>query len=180
MKIYTKTGDTGTTQLLGGRRVNKSDPKINLIGTLDELNSSIGLAISFSNKKSILIKDKLVRVQNELFDLGVIFMKIPQIKEIQFFESATIKMEREIDEITVKLPDLKNFVLPGGSKLASFIHHARTVCRRVERLMVDCNQKHKIDPILLAYINRMSDWLFTLARYANFKDGIEEIKWSKW
>lgn len=198
IKIYTKTGDRGTTSLFGGARVDKNSARIRAYGEVDELNSLIGVILaedSFSwvladKKKRKKIKDKklaatyeianqLFRIQNELFILGSdlatpigVATKIPRIKS-----SHVKRLEREIDKWTRSLPSLRNFLIPGGGKIRSKLHLARTVARRTERLIVDLAAQEKINKYALAYINRLSDWFFTLARYINKLEGDVEIVW---
>ncbi|OGD87677.1 ATP:cob(I)alamin adenosyltransferase [Candidatus Curtissbacteria bacterium RIFCSPHIGHO2_01_FULL_41_11] len=177
LKIYTKTGDSGTTSLFGGERVDKSSARINAYGTVDELNSIIGVIVAF--KPDGKIAEKLLRVQSELFALGSglatpasVKVKIPRVGA-----SNIKRLEREIDIWSLKLPQLKNFILPGGSVVGSHLHMARTVARRAERAIVELANSEKINKLDLIYINRLSDWFFTLARYANQVDGNKEVVW---
>jgi cob(I)alamin adenosyltransferase len=178
MKIYTKTGDEGTTSLFGGKRVSKADLRIDSYGTVDELNSYIGLLRDQEvNKKR---KEVLIEVQDRLFTVGSILatelgntkVKIPALIEsdIQF-------LEKEIDKMDAELPPMKFFVLPGGHSSVSFGHVARTVCRRAERLIIELNNQEKIDPMVIKYMNRLSDYLFMLCRKMSNELGAEEIPW---
>ena len=179
--VYTRSGDTGTTGLVGGTRIKKSDPRIHLYGEVDELNSYIGAAISFLDTNS----DKvfLHEIQSALFDLGSNLacekeqrsnFKLPQIKE-----TLIQKLELEIDKMDSVLPPLKTFILPGGSKEASAFHICRTVCRRSERQMVDFEEQHngEIPDLSLRFINRLSDYFFILSRFLNQGKKIDEINW---
>lgn len=182
MKIYTKTGDRGETSLFGGERVPKDNIRIQAYGTVDELNSIIGIAISES--ASAEIKDILCNVQNTLFTLGS-DLASPKEKEKKSFvipriEKAHIdKLETFIDAIEYKLPELKNFILPGGTKAASFLHFARTVCRRAEREAVSLQNLVDIGPNPVIYLNRLSDLLFVLARFENLSSGHPDVDWKK-
>lgn len=182
MKIYTKTGDKGDTGLFGGERVSKDSLRINSYGTIDELNSHIGLAVT--EVKDGEIKDLLVRIQNQLFNIGSDLatpdteknkkLNIPRITEEDFN-----LLEKEIDRFEQRNDELKQFILPGGSKGAAHLHVCRTVCRRGERLVVSLSKTDKINQNIIVYLNRLSDLLFVLARYENKINGIEDIKWEK-
>jgi len=182
MKIYTKTGDRGETSLFGGQRVPKDDLRINAYGTVDELNSVLGIAIT--EITAVEIKDILVQVQNDLFTLGA-DLASPAEKEKGSFVIPRIKtdkiekLETFIDSIEYKLPELRNFILPGGSKGASYLHLARTVCRRAEREAVTLSKNVEIGPLPVVYLNRLSDLLFVLARFENFSAGQPDVDWKK-
>ena len=179
-KIYTKTGDLGKTSLIGGTKVPKSHLRIESYGTIDELNSYIGLVsdlISDSNSK-IILKE----IQDRLFTIGSSLacdpdkeplMKIPDLKEKDIE-----LLENEIDRMNEELPAMKSFILPGGHQAISTIHVARCVCRRAERLCVNM-QEHElfVDPLVIKYINRLSDYLFVLSRYIGHLLNVEEIPW---
>ena len=171
-KVTTKKGDDGTTGMGDGTRVTKSNLLIKAIGDLDELNSWIGLLCSQEELKGN--KDSLQNIQNRLFDIGGILStksKNPLNKE------HLKKMEVETDKLNNNLPLLENFILPGGSKGSSVIHIARTVCRRAERSLMDANESEKIEKSCLIYINRLSDFLFVLARRISIDSGIEDLIW---
>ncbi|MCG9874438.1 MAG: cob(I)yrinic acid a,c-diamide adenosyltransferase [Leptospiraceae bacterium] len=182
MKIYTKTGDTGETSLAMGGRVQKFDPRVELYGTTDELNSVLGISISFLDTASAL-RDSLVFVQNLLFELGselAGYHKLDDAGElIPIIQEADISfLEGKMDEWTNELEPLKHFVLPGGSKSASFLHQARTVCRRLERRMVFEAKEHVSIPARsIIFINRLSDFLFVASRFANLEDKVKEPIW---
>lgn len=179
MKIYTKTGDLGETSTLKAKRISKSSLLIKANGTVDELNANLGFIVYKATDKSI--QNSLLRVQNELFDLGADLSLGDISKNTAYRYKITkdleLKLEKEIDKWEEKLPELKNFILPGGSELSSFIHIARSVCRRAERECVALAQIEKINPFVLSYLNRLSDWLFVLARYENVTKGFSEIKY---
>jgi len=173
VKIYTKTGDRGTTGLVGGSRLPKNDIRIQAIGDVDELNALIGVARLHSVGE---IDEHLGKVQNWLFDLGAELATPPESK----FSNASIGdgqiafLEQSIDNFTGQLEPLKNFILPGGTPLATALHHARTVCRRAERSVIALNPE-RCEP--LVFLNRLSDWLFTTARFANREVG--DVIWSQ-
>lgn len=182
MKIYTKTGDTGETSLAMGGRVQKFDPRVELYGTTDELNSILGLSLSFLPKSSKL-HESLSWTQNLLFELGselAGFHKMDDSGElIPIIKETDIKyLEDKIDDMTEKLEPLKHFVLPGGSYSASFLHQARTVCRRLERRMVYEAKDHvSIPSRSIVFINRLSDFLFVASRFANLEAKVTEPIW---
>jgi len=179
-KIYTKTGDKGNTSLIGGTKVPKSDIRIETYGTVDELNSWIGLINDQLTDAEL--KSELKEIQDRLFTIGSSLatdadkeskMKLPDLTDgdIEF-------LEKRIDEMTAQLPVMKSFILAGGHTTVSSIHVVRCVCRRAERLAVNMQQHDLfIDPRVIQYLNRLSDYLFTLARYVSKKLGAEEIPW---
>ncbi|MGE5518848.1 MAG: cob(I)yrinic acid a,c-diamide adenosyltransferase [Candidatus Dadabacteria bacterium] len=180
MKIYTKTGDNGTTSLLGGTKVPKSDLRIESYGTIDELNSWIGLINDQLNDEEF--RNDLKEIQDRLFTIGSELatdrdkgtkMTLPQL-----YESDIQMLEERIDLMQSKLPQMKSFILPGGHVTVSFIHITRCVCRRAERLVVT-QQQHGLfaEDKILKYLNRLSDFLFVLARYAAQKHHVQEIAW---
>jgi len=180
MKIYTKTGDDGTTGLFGGDRVRKSDPRLECYGTLDELNAAIGLAAVVAPTALLA---KLRAVQNELFIIGS-HLATPKesassaaLPELE--ESIITRLEMEIDAAEAELAPLRNFILPGGCECAARLHVARTICRRAERLLVNFSLDRPVDTIMLTYLNRLSDWLFVHSRWANRQEGVEDIPWVK-
>ena len=186
MKIYTKTGDTGTTSLIGGKRVKKSNLRIESYGTVDELNSYIGL---IKDQKGIGNNDKnsLLKIQHELFVIGAMLATAPDKETLKNGkERVTISkinkhsilfLEEEIDKMDEKLPQMTHFILPGGHQTVSFCHIARCVCRRAERLSVELNEREKVSNELIIYLNRLSDYLFTLARKLSKELLVDEIKW---
>ena len=178
MKVYTKKGDKGQTGLIGGTRVPKFSLKIEAYGTVDELNSYMGLLRDKSTEKHY--KDEIIKIQDCLFTLGSLLaedkskskMQLPEIKEgdIELLECS-------IDNMDSKLPEMKSFILPGGHETVSFCHIARCVCRRAERLVCQLDENEEQNPLVLAYLNRLSDYLFMFARYNSFVLKAEEIPW---
>jgi cob(I)alamin adenosyltransferase len=178
MKIYTKKGDKGETSLIGGTRLPKNHIRIEAYGTVDELNSYIGLlrdqAID-EHSKTVLIE-----IQDRLFTIGSHLaadpvkskMKLPEIKE-----EDVVTLEKEIDLMNELLPEMRSFVLPGGHTIVSFIHIARCVCRRAERATIELAQSSKVDEIIIKYLNRLSDYLFVLSRKLTSDLKAEEIPW---
>ena len=182
MKIYTKTGDNGQTSLFGGKRVWKDDLRIAAYGSIDELNALFGVAISDVKNEELV--DVLMSIQNELFTVGADLATplekgntgfvIPRVEN-----SFSTRLELLIDKFDSQLPDLKNFILPGGSRGASLLHLARTVCRRAEREIVALSKEEAINSEIEIYVNRLSDLLFVLARFENKFNGMEDISWKK-
>lgn len=182
MKIYTKTGDKGQTGLIGGKRVDKSHPRLEAYGTADELNAFIGLIISQNHGKNLEeINPPLIKVQNCLFLIGA-ELATPENKRSsasnKFSLENTKMLEDEIDRMEKELPVLKNFILPGGDSLSATVHVSRTICRRLERKINKSTETWETDAEIIKYINRLSDYFFVLARYINKKLGIEESIWS--
>ena len=179
-KIYTKTGDDGTTSLIGGTKVSKGDWRIEAYGTVDELNAYVGLLIDYSvdNKSTYILKN----VQNRLFIIGSALACDPA-KEVKLWlpdlqESHIIELEHAIDEMNDALPEMKHFILPGGHKTISVAHVARTVCRRAERASVRVlSEESKSQTLILKYLNRLSDYLFVLSRYYGLLLDIKESQW---
>jgi len=178
MKIYTKTGDQGTTALFGGKRVSKADLRIDSYGTVDELNAYIGLLRDLEvNQKR---KDFLIEIQDRLFTIGSILATEPGNLKVKIpgLQPTDIQaLEKEIDRVEAGLPPLRVFVLPGGHTSVSFGHIARTVCRRAERLAVALDQQEKVDSLVIQYLNRLSDYLFVLCRKMASELGAEESPW---
>lgn len=176
MKIYTKTGDDGTTGLFGGARVHKTDDRVEAYGTVDELNSFIGLARSASLDP--FADNVLAEIQDDLFVLGAEFACAPGKEDKLSMRLVTAddatRLERAIDEAEASLAPLKTFILPGGTKGASYMHVARTVCRRAERAVLRLTG---IRGETIVYLNRLSDLLFTLARRENARHGQEDVPW---
>jgi cob(I)alamin adenosyltransferase len=178
-KVYTRTGDDGTTGLGGGQRVSKDSLRIAVYGTVDELNSQLGVALCGDLDDEIVLA--LVRIQNELFHLGSDLCVLEKDKETQpvpAIEARHIEaLEAQIEDLAAQLELLQNFVLPGGSPGAAQLHLARTVCRRAERLLIALAAKETVGPFTLQYLNRLSDVLFMMARYENLKKGVEDMLW---
>lgn len=181
MKIYTKSGDAGETSLWGGGRVKKSHPRVNAYGTLDEANSMIGLSLSFLPAAQSIVIERLNRIQNELFVVGSELATQAGAKTtiVLIEEEAVKRLEAEIDEMEASLEPLQNFILPSGSSAGSALHLARTVIRRSERECVDLKFSHGEDirPMVVFYLNRLSDYLFVMARFVNKALGQPETKW---
>jgi cob(I)alamin adenosyltransferase len=180
MKIYTKKGDKGKTQLLGGSMVNKNHIKLECYGTIDELNSFIGNI--YDQEISAFHKEILFDIQNQLFNLGSIISFDGEKDKIQLpnITIQNIKMiEKAIDKMEEELPMLKAFILPSGHPIASKCHIARTVCRRAERNLVALIQEEAINNLHIQYLNRLSDYLFVLARTILKENNVQEIKWQK-
>ena len=185
MKIYTKTGDTGTTALFGGTRVKKYNLRIESYGTVDELNSYIGLIKD--QDISDINKSYLLQIQNKLFTLGAMLATPPEKETLKsgkqrlnipkIDETSILSLEKKIDKIDEELPQMTHFILPGGHQAVSFCHIARCVCRRAERLSVELNDQEKINTNIIIYLNRLSDYLFMLARKLSKDLLVEEIKW---
>jgi len=183
LKIYTRTGDKGETSLFGGKRVKKYSLRVETYGTVDELNSAIGVAIAQSQKLKIKdqkyisnITNELEQIQHDLFDIGSALSN-PNAQQLEWLRTRIDEFEKLIDSLTEKLPELRNFILPGGSLIGSQIHLARTICRRAERRIVELAQKEDIDKFIIKYVNRLSDLLFTIARFVNQKEKKREIIW---
>lgn len=177
LKIYTKKGDLGKTSIYGGEVVEKYSPRIEAYGNVDELNCQIGVVVSLNPDSEIL--KKLIRIQNELMVLGSDLANPinSKLKTTRINNSYIKRLEAEIDNWTAKLPQLKNFILPNGNSVSANIHLARSICRRAERAIVNLNQNEPINQNDLIFINRLSDWLFTIARYVNHKAKIKETLW---
>ncbi len=179
MKIYTKTGDNGTTMLFGGGRVSKAHLRIETYGTIDELNSYVGL-VRDSTEDSIL-KNVLKGIQDRLFSIGANLAANPdkeKLRKPEINENDIILLEQEMDNMDEKLPQLQHFILPGGHVSVSFCHITRCVCRRAERLCVALAEQEYVADIIIKYLNRLSDYFFVLSRYIAFGLNIDEIKWT--
>ena len=180
MKIYTKKGDEGNTQLLGGSMVKKNHIKLECYGTIDELNAFIGNI--YDQKISEFQKEILLKIQNQLFNLGSCIAfdgKKESIKLPNVTEQNIEMLEKAIDKMDASLPILKNFILPSGLSTVSKCHIARTICRRAERNLVALGEEEKINPLHLKYLNRLSDYLFVLARFILMENDISATEWEK-
>ncbi len=178
-RLYTRAGDKGTTRLGGGQKVPKNSLRLECYGTMDELNSNLGLVVALGASPGVA--ESLKRIQNELFDLGsdLCFLEedkakwsIPQPREAHIEA-----LEREIDDFQARTGPLTNFILPGGTPVAAALHVARTVCRRLERLCVELDAVESVNPLTLRYVNRLSDWLFAAPRLENSLAGVAEPLW---
>lgn len=176
MKIYTKTGDRGETSLIGGGRVRKDDPRIEVYGTLDELSSTLGVARAYGMDPQL--DAHLYEIQLDLFDLGALFAssgssdKFPGVGEHR-----VALLEVAIDSMENDLEPLQNFILPGGTAGAAHLHVARTICRRAERIAVALEPPGEAIQRAIRYLNRLSDYLFVAARFANYKAGVADVPW---
>ena len=180
MKIYTKKGDEGNTQLLGGSMVKKTHIKLECYGTIDELNAFIGNI--YDQEISESHKEILLKIQNQLFNLGSCIAfdgKKENIKLPNVTENNIEMLEKAIDKMDASLPILKNFILPSGLSTVSKCHIARTICRRAERNLVALGEEEKINPLHLKYLNRLSDYLFVLARFILMENDISATEWEK-
>jgi cob(I)alamin adenosyltransferase len=183
MKLYTRSGDDGTTGLFGGGRVGKDHPRIEAYGTVDELNACLGLAAAACGEREAeqRFREILTAIQSRLFDIGADLAtpqespyrdRLPEVGQRHVEE-----MERWIDEVDGKIPPIRNFVLPGGTELASRLHLARTICRRAERLIVAFGHAEPVGEDVIKFLNRASDLLFAMARGANHAAGVADVPW---
>lgn len=181
MKVYTRTGDNGTTSLVGGKRVAKTHPRLEAYGTLDELNSWIGLVASEPATLPGEVIVSLITIQNRLFDIGTILATETESswQPAPLPEEAVTELEMFIDRLDATVPKHNQFVLPGGCPTAARAQVARTVARRCERLLISMADSVAVAPEILAYINRLSDYLFVVGRKANYFNGVGEIFWHK-
>lgn len=176
MKIYTKTGDDGTTGLQGGRRVQKSDLRIQAYGAVDEINSVLGIILTHNLDSDV--KDLLLQIQNELFVAGS-DLSNPDLsnQKNRITEAMITNLEEHIDRFEAELTPLTNFILPGGHQVAAFLHLARTTARRAETIIVELAQKDQINTLCQKYLNRLSDLFFVMARLVNKRTGTPDIIW---
>jgi cob(I)alamin adenosyltransferase len=182
MKIYTKTGDDGTTGLFGGQRVSKTDARVEAYGVVDELNAVLGVALAADDSPKLApLRELLLSIQRDLFVLGA-DLATPRGQEASYLprvqEEQVEALERAIDSAEAGLPPLRNFILPGGGAPAAELHHARTVCRRAERATVALAVQQDVGAIPVHYLNRLADLLFVLARQAAHVQGAPEIEWT--
>lgn len=172
-KIYTRGGDKGSTSLGDGSRVDKSSTRIKAYGEVDEANSSIGIAVAFSSSK---IKNTLLAIQNDLFDVGAdLCFPTQEKKKLTILSNRVVFLEDEIDKLNKDLSKLESFILPGGTRSSSFLHLSRSLVRRAERSIVELDKGEEVNPNVIKYINRLSDFLFVAARFENKKEG--DILW---
>jgi len=181
MKIYTKAGDDGSTGLIGGQRVRKSDARIDCVGAVDEVNAALGWCAAATGETAQA--SQLRAIQNDLFVIGshlaladgaTAGASLPVLDE-----SIVSRLEMEIDAAERELSPLRQFILPGGTEAASRLHFARTVCRRAERRVASFSMDRPVSAVILTYLNRLSDWLFVQARHANHRAGIADVPWVK-
>jgi len=181
-KVYTKTGDTGKTSLAAGKKLAKTTAHIAAIGSIDELNSSLGVVVALLQQQSIMhkLKQQLIRIQNSLYDLGASLAVLPTDRRDdtpKVYETDVKTLEQEIDDMNATLPRLHSFVLPGGNLVTAQLHVARTVCRRTELALLRMGKTDMFGNIEKSYINRLSDWLFVAARFAGKQTGADETLW---
>jgi len=178
VKIYTKTGDDGTTGLIGGKRIKKTDPRIIAYGAIDEINSAIGIVLSSIPDSDI--NEILTKVQNDLFVAGADLAN-PNLKDLtnRVTNGMVEYLENQIDRLESELPPIAYFILPGGSSLASQVHLARSICRRAEINILEFAEKEQINKTCQIYINRLSDLLFVIARTINNRNKINDVAWKK-
>lgn len=177
--LYTRTGDNGTTSLVDGSRASKADARVEAYGDIDELSSTLGLVAS-SKECPEEIRGEIVAIQHLMFEIGSYLatpVKEGDTAELKAINEDTEKLEGWIDSLDARVPKMKSFILPGGSEIASRCHVARTVCRRAERKIIALSADSFVDPAVISYINRLSDYLFVAARYLNFISGVEDIAW---
>jgi cob(I)alamin adenosyltransferase len=179
MSIYTRTGDNGKTSLFDGTRVLKSDARVDAYGTVDELNSSLGVVRAFlSPSKHTVIFTELEKIQHDLFEIGAA-LAMPHAMPANGLESRPKDFEKLIDTFSAQMPEFKEFILPSGGKSGALLHVSRTIARRAERRIVQLAQTEEIDESIIVYSNRLSDLLFMMARYVNFLEKKQETKWRK-
>lgn len=181
-QLYTRTGDLGTTSLVGGERIKKNSIRLEAYGTLDELSSALGI-VAADQQCQKEVSDEIVEIQNELFNVGAyLATAVPQGEEPKC-ESLTAeklsRLEGWIDTLDEQTPKIRAFILPGGSKIAAQCHLARTVCRRAERIVLTLAETEYVDPAVTTWLNRLSDYLFIAARFLNFMLGVDETVWKK-
>ncbi len=179
MKIYTKTGDKGSTSLWGGKRISKGELRIEAYGTIDELNAHLGLVLDLETEKPI--KELLISVQNTLFLCGSLLAADPENQKLAlppFSDELIPTLEKAIDELDKQLEPMTAFILPSGHPTVSHTHIARTICRRAERRCVALSEIELVNPLIIQFLNRLSDYLFTLARYQGKRLNATEIPWN--
>ena len=177
MKIYTKTGDAGKTRLGDMSVVDKDNQRVDLYGDIDELNAQVGVVLSFADLKDV--NTVLLAIQNKLLALGSSIANPKPVtdKKAQILVDDILFLEKSIDDMEIQLQPLKNFILPGGHKIASLLHLSRTICRRVERKAVAFNKVEVLDPLYIQYLNRLSDYFFVAARYVNHQKNSPDVLW---
>ena len=180
MKVYTRTGDTGNTSLIGGKRVSKTCQRIESYGTIDELNSQVGLLLTYINNNTD--RNNLISIQNCLFVIGALLATdsdSPKSPSTSITADDIVTLEKNIDHASEDLPKWKSFTLPGGSRAAAIAHICRTICRRAERQILVLNETEPVEGQIICYVNRLSDYFYVLALRLNFLEGKEEILWQK-
>lgn len=185
MPIYTKKGDTGKTSLFNGTRVFKDNIRVDTYGTIDELNSQIGVVIAHLTEQSYEqdLKNMLLQIQDDLLNIGSLLADPDGVitpKYTEHLDKEVKDFEAAIDTMTQEMPPIRNFILPGGGKIGSFLQMTRTIARRVERKLVSLIQKETVEKTIIMYFNRLSDLFFTMSRYVNYKEGNKDIIWHKY
>jgi cob(I)alamin adenosyltransferase len=183
VKIYTRSGDGGATGLFGGQRVAKTHPRVEAYGAVDELNACLGLVAAVCAPDDDDLRGRLARVQSRLFDIGSDLATPPASRAGSWIARAqpewATELEADIDRMEAELPPLTSFILPGGNSTAAALHFARTVCRRAERRVVGAREAgEEVSEAVSVYLNRLSDWLFVAARWANARAGVAEVPWT--
>ena len=179
-KVYTRTGDSGKTSLVSGNRVDKDDVRVEAYGTVDELNSNLGVMIASSKLDDPDIIALLRKAQNKLFNIGAYLANDREDATLYGVTSEDVaELERMMDTMNEELPPLQGFILPGGTRLSATVDRCRTVTRRAERRVVTLAKIAQIDPLVLEYLNRLSDFFFVFARFNNIQNQVEEIYWDK-
>lgn len=178
MKLYTKGGDDGTTGLFGGPRVLKNDLRVTAYGEVDELNAALGVALTLSTHDAFTLP--LRHIQSDLFIVGgELATAVGQTPLVTVTAAHAARLEPWIDQACDAVPPLQNFILPGGTPLSASLHLARTICRRAERAVVALTRHESINPAIVVYLNRLSDFLFALARLVNHQAGVKDIEWRR-
>jgi len=182
MKIYTKRGDAGQTDLFTGQRVDKDSLRVEAYGTVDEINSALGLAVAACDERDAELRPALLDIQSRLFDVGADLAAPPESAEDEPMvprvdDEQILALEAHIDRLSESLPAMKHFILPGGTDLAARLHMARTICRRAERICVALQKHEGLSPAIITYLNRLSDVLFAMARHANHAAAYDDIPW---
>ncbi|UUX33320.1 cob(I)yrinic acid a,c-diamide adenosyltransferase [Fundicoccus culcitae] len=178
MQIYTRTGDKGLTRIIGGSQVTKDSSRVTAYGTIDELNSIVGIIVSLAKEYGDL-QEELMEIQQLLFDCGNDLANPESPKEARLKKENTLWLESRIDEYSQKAPTIESFILPGGSLIASYLHFARTVARRSEREIVSFQWKNDTNQEVMRFINRLSDYFFACARYVNAKEGVSDVLYER-
>lgn len=182
-RVYTRTGDEGRSRLAGGQEVEKDGPRLEAFGTVDELNATLGVLAEHIAKHAAglaPLRARVVRIQNELFDLGGELATLPEDrhpKQALVTDADVTRLEQEIDEINDGLPTLRSFILPGGGMTSALLHQSRTVCRRAERRLITLHRTEPQRGETIRYLNRLSDWLFVMGRHAALGEGGTEVLW---
>lgn len=181
MPIYTKKGDRGKTSLGSGVKVWKDSMRVETYGTIDELNATLGVVRAQLGKKGYekYLSEIVLQIQDDLFSIGAYLSNPANSELIKELSKRTVLFEKYIDEMMEKMPEITNFTVPGGTVVAAQFHVGRTICRRAERCLVRLVKKEKVDEDIIRYVNRLSDLLFTMNRFANFNENVKEVIWKR-